>query len=108
MAASTSLGLLGVIARVKFAVVADFKVYANQTMQVIQRLHDTTSDVSCISLDEDDVLEGDIYAQISPYVTANYWARISFTSCFLGIKLHLLSGGQAFENSIYVRTTLSR
>lgn len=32
LAATTSLGLLGIIARVKFAVVADFKVYADQTM----------------------------------------------------------------------------
>ncbi|KAF8526103.1 FAD/FMN-containing dehydrogenase, partial [Gautieria morchelliformis] len=65
LAASTSLGLLGIIARVKFAVVADFKVYANQTI-----------------LDEDEVLETDIYAQISPYVTANYWAR-SFPYTFI-------------------------
>ncbi|KAG6901367.1 hypothetical protein C0995_012870 [Termitomyces sp. Mi166 len=56
LAATTSLGLLGVIARVKLGVLADFKVYADQTI-----------------LDEDDVLNGDIYAQISPYVTANYW-----------------------------------
>ncbi|KAG7444062.1 FAD-binding domain-containing protein [Guyanagaster necrorhizus] len=56
LAATTSLGLLGVIARVEIAVVSDYKVYANQTI-----------------LDEDDVLNGDIYAQISPYVTANYW-----------------------------------
>jgi len=27
------------------------------------------------SLDEDEVLNGDIYTQISPYVTANYWVR---------------------------------
>ncbi|KAF8073381.1 hypothetical protein FPV67DRAFT_1477585 [Lyophyllum atratum] len=56
LAATTSLGLLGVIARAKIAIVADFKVFANQTI-----------------LDEADVLDGDIYAQISPYVTANYW-----------------------------------
>lgn len=56
LAATTSLGLLGVIARVEIAVVSDYKVYANQTI-----------------LDEEDVLDGDIYAQISPYVTANYW-----------------------------------
>jgi hypothetical protein len=56
LAATTSLGLLGVIARVKLTVYADFKIYANQTV-----------------LDEDEVLNGDIYAQISPYVTANYW-----------------------------------
>jgi hypothetical protein len=45
-----------VIARVKIAVLADFKVYANQTI-----------------VDEADVLNGDIYAMISPYVTANFW-----------------------------------
>ncbi|RDB15179.1 D-arabinono-1,4-lactone oxidase [Hypsizygus marmoreus] len=56
LAATTSLGLLGVIARVKIEVIADFKVYADQKI-----------------LDESDVLNGDIYAQISPYVTANYW-----------------------------------
>ncbi|GLB45441.1 putative D-arabinono-1,4-lactone oxidase [Lyophyllum shimeji] len=56
LAATTSLGLLGVIARAKIAVVADFKVYSNQTI-----------------LDEEDVLNADLYEQISPYVTANYW-----------------------------------
>ncbi|KAF9255073.1 FAD/FMN-containing dehydrogenase [Marasmius fiardii PR-910] len=55
-AATTSLGLLGIIVRVKFAVLSDYKVYANQTI-----------------VDEDDVLNGDLYAAISPYVTANYW-----------------------------------
>ncbi|KAL0960536.1 hypothetical protein HGRIS_005574 [Hohenbuehelia grisea] len=56
LAAQTSLGLLGVIARVKLQVYADYKVYADQKI-----------------LDEADVLNGDIFAQISPYVTANYW-----------------------------------
>ncbi|KAE9397584.1 FAD/FMN-containing dehydrogenase [Gymnopus androsaceus JB14] len=56
LAATTSLGLLGVIARVELAVVADYKVYANQTI-----------------LDEEEVLNSDIYEEISPYVTANYW-----------------------------------
>ncbi|KAG6917160.1 hypothetical protein DXG01_003596 [Tephrocybe rancida] len=56
LSATTSLGLLGVIARVRLAIVSDFKVYANQTI-----------------VDEEDVLNGDIYSQISPYVTANYW-----------------------------------
>lgn len=59
LAATTSLGLLGVIARVKMAILADYKVYANQT-----------------TLDEDDVLNGDIYGMISPYVTANFWVRL--------------------------------
>lgn len=56
LAATTSLGLLGVLARIKMEVVADFKVFANQEI-----------------LSEDEVLNGDIYVQISPYVTANYW-----------------------------------
>lgn len=56
LAATTSLGLLGIIARIELAVFADYKVYANQTV-----------------LDEEEVLNGDIYEQISPYVTANYW-----------------------------------
>lgn len=56
LAATTSLGLLGIIARAKIEILADFKVYANQT-----------------TLSEDEVLNGDIYAQVSPYVTANYW-----------------------------------
>ncbi|KAF2180352.1 FAD/FMN-containing dehydrogenase [Zopfia rhizophila CBS 207.26] len=56
LAASTSLGLLGVIARIKFKVYPDFKVYAKQD-----------------TLSEDDVLNGDIYSLISPYATANFW-----------------------------------
>lgn len=59
LAATTSLGLLGIVARVKLAVVADFKVYANQTI-----------------LDEEDVLQGDIYGMIEPFVTANLWVSI--------------------------------
>lgn len=65
LSATTSLGLLGVIARVKLQVLADFKVYADQTV-----------------LDEDHVLNGDIYAQISPYVTANYWVCVSVVHMF--------------------------
>lgn len=64
LAASTSLGLLGVIARVEMAILADYKVWANQT-----------------TIDEDDVLNGDMYAEISPYVTANYWVRSSLVFC---------------------------
>lgn len=54
LAATTSLGLLGAITKVKFKVRPDFKVWANQTI-----------------LDESDVLNGDIYGLISPYATAN-------------------------------------
>jgi L-gulonolactone oxidase len=54
LAATTSLGLLGAITKVKFKVRPDFKVWANQTI-----------------LDENDVLNGDIYGLISPYATAN-------------------------------------
>ncbi|ORY16521.1 FAD/FMN-containing dehydrogenase [Clohesyomyces aquaticus] len=56
LAASTSLGLLGVIARIKFKIYPDFKVYAKQDI-----------------LTEDKVLNGDIYGLISPYATANFW-----------------------------------
>ncbi|KAH8724583.1 hypothetical protein GQ44DRAFT_740205 [Phaeosphaeriaceae sp. PMI808] len=55
-AASTSLGLLGVIVKVKFKVYPDFKVYAKQDILL-----------------EKDVLEGDIYGMIAPYGTANFW-----------------------------------
>ncbi|KAI1089500.1 FAD/FMN-containing dehydrogenase [Rostrohypoxylon terebratum] len=56
LAASTSLGLLGVIVRMKFKIYPDFKVFAQQK-----------------TLDEDDVLNGDIYGMIAPYATANFW-----------------------------------
>lgn len=59
LAATTSLGLLGIVARAKIEILKDFKVSANQ-----------------ITLDEDEVLNGDedaMFKQISPYVTANYW-----------------------------------
>ncbi|KAK2057538.1 FAD-binding domain-containing protein [Colletotrichum caudatum] len=56
LAASTSLGLLGVIVRMKFRIYPDFKVYAQQK-----------------TLEEEDVLDGDIYGMIAPYATANFW-----------------------------------
>ncbi|KAL7933469.1 hypothetical protein V8C35DRAFT_304486 [Trichoderma chlorosporum] len=56
LAASTSLGLLGIIARIKMQIFPETKVYAMQT-----------------TLDESDVLNGDIYKLISPYLTANFW-----------------------------------
>ncbi|KAI2627241.1 FAD/FMN-containing dehydrogenase [Xylaria nigripes] len=56
LAASTSLGLLGVIVRMKFKIYPDFKVFAQQKI-----------------LDEDEVLNGDIYSMIAPYATANFW-----------------------------------
>ena len=56
LAASTSLGLLGPIAKLKFKIYPDFKVYAKQDI-----------------LSEDEVLNGDIYGLISPYATANFW-----------------------------------
>ena len=60
LAAITSLGFLGIIVHTKVEILADFKVYANQE-----------------TVDEKDVLNGDIYAEISPYVTANYWVGCS-------------------------------
>jgi hypothetical protein len=56
LAATTSLGLLGAIVKIKFMVRPDFKVYANQKI-----------------LDESEVLNGDIYGLIAPYATANFW-----------------------------------
>jgi L-gulonolactone oxidase len=56
LAASTSLGLLGPIARMTFKVQPDFKVYAQQE-----------------TLSEEEVLDGDIYGMIAPYATANFW-----------------------------------
>ncbi|KAH8886762.1 FAD-binding domain-containing protein [Thozetella sp. PMI_491] len=56
LAASTSLGLLGVIARIKLKIYPDTKVYAKQDI-----------------LEEADVLNGDIYGLIAPYATANFW-----------------------------------
>ncbi|KAJ7149432.1 hypothetical protein C8R43DRAFT_1007086 [Mycena crocata] len=84
LAATTSLGLLGIIARVKIAVLADYKVWANQT-----------------TLDEDEVLNGDIYAQISPYVTANYWWWPSVKKFHLrtyGV-MPLSASGNAFQST---------
>ncbi|EHA56595.1 hypothetical protein MCOR27_000128 [Pyricularia oryzae] len=56
LAASTSLGLLGIIARIKMSVYPDTKLYAMQK-----------------TLEEKDVFEGDIEALIAPYATANLW-----------------------------------
>jgi L-gulonolactone oxidase len=64
LAASTSLGLLGAIARMKFRIYPDFKVYAMQK-----------------TLSEDEVLNGDIYGMISPYATANLWVRVCQPPC---------------------------
>lgn len=61
LAASTSLGLLGVIVRMKFKIYPDFKVYADQK-----------------TLDESEVLNGDIYGMIAPYATANFWVSTCF------------------------------
>ncbi|KLU91242.1 hypothetical protein MAPG_09764 [Magnaporthiopsis poae ATCC 64411] len=55
-AASTSLGLLGIIARIKMRVYPDSKLYAMQK-----------------TLSEDEVFNGDIYGLIAPYATANLW-----------------------------------
>ncbi|KAK1758592.1 hypothetical protein QBC47DRAFT_294911 [Echria macrotheca] len=56
LAASTSLGLLGIIAKIKLKIYPDTKVYAKQE-----------------TLEEKDVLDGDVYGLIAPYATANLW-----------------------------------
>lgn len=82
LAASTSLGLLGVIARIKLKVYPDSKVYAKQE-----------------TYDEKDILEGDIYGLIAPYATANLWVG-TFLPLFLSMLLRLCSGGRTRESSI--------
>ncbi|KAL0568926.1 hypothetical protein V5O48_013046 [Marasmius crinis-equi] len=89
-AATTSLGLLGIIVRVKFAVLSDYKVFANQT-----------------TLDEDDVLNGDIFGQISPYVTANYWwwpGQKKFHLRTYGV-VDIDTSGNAFQSTFSVSET---
>ncbi|KAJ8092273.1 hypothetical protein PM082_024104 [Marasmius tenuissimus] len=89
-AATTSLGLLGVIVRIKYQVYSDYKVYANQT-----------------TLDEKDVLNGDIYAQISPYVTANYWwwpGQKKFHLRTYGV-VDIDTRGNAFQSTFSVTET---
>uniref|UniRef100_A0A0W0FAW3 D-arabinono-1,4-lactone oxidase n=1 Tax=Moniliophthora roreri TaxID=221103 RepID=A0A0W0FAW3_MONRR len=89
-AATTSLGLLGIVARVKFAVVSDYKVYSNQTI-----------------LDEDEVLNGDIFGTISPYVTANYWwwpGQKKFHLRTYGV-VDIDKPGNAFQSTFSVTAT---
>ncbi|KAF2105315.1 hypothetical protein BDV96DRAFT_617857 [Lophiotrema nucula] len=98
LAASTSLGLLGVIARMKFKIYLDFKVYADQKI-----------------LAENDVLNGDIYGLIFPYATANFWCQQGFQSTFSVTKteadtaLGLLNAGanSSFFNSLAETTFFS-
>lgn len=74
LAASTSLGLLGVIARMRIKVYPDFKVYAKQEVYVAVVLFvGALLTLAGCSLLEDEVLDGDIYGLISPYATANFW-----------------------------------
>jgi hypothetical protein len=88
LAASTSLGLLGVIVRMKFKIYPDFKVYADQK-----------------TLDESDVLDGDIYGMISPYATANLWVRTHLPQH--DGMLNDISGGLTRRNSTGGTTTSS-
>ncbi|KAI0753251.1 hypothetical protein C8Q80DRAFT_502896 [Daedaleopsis nitida] len=55
-AATTSLGLLGIISRVTVKIFPEFKLSVNQKI-----------------LSEDEVLNGDIFGLINPYPTANFW-----------------------------------
>ncbi|KAL6854881.1 hypothetical protein ACO1O0_006015 [Amphichorda felina] len=56
LAASTSLGLLGIIARLRLSIYPETKVWAKQRI-----------------LDEDEVFDGNLTALIAPYETANLW-----------------------------------
>ncbi|KAI1820470.1 FAD/FMN-containing dehydrogenase [Xylaria intraflava] len=88
LAASTSLGLLGVIARLKFKVYPDFKVFAQQKI-----------------LSEDEVLNGDIYGMIAPYATANFWwwpYNKKFHWRYYDQVPLTLSGQQGFQNTFSI------
>ncbi|KAL3487933.1 hypothetical protein BJX62DRAFT_185769 [Aspergillus germanicus] len=88
LAASTSLGLLGVIVRMKFKVYPDFKVYADQK-----------------TLDDDEVLNGDIYGMISPYATANFWwwpYKRKFHWRYYDVVPTELSTQEGFQNTFSV------
>ncbi|KAJ0387307.1 hypothetical protein COL922a_002548 [Colletotrichum nupharicola] len=88
LAASTSLGLLGVIVRMKFRIYPDFKVYADQK-----------------TLDEDEVLDGDIYGMISPYATANFWwwpYKRKFHWRYYDVVPTNISEQQGFQNTFSV------
>ncbi|KAL4735477.1 hypothetical protein BDV11DRAFT_196020 [Aspergillus similis] len=88
LAASTSLGLLGVIVRMKFRVYADFKVYADQK-----------------TLDEAEVFDGDIFGMIAPYATANFWwwpYKRKFHWRYYDVVESSISEQQGFQNTFSV------
>ncbi|RDW58580.1 uncharacterized protein DSM5745_11271 [Aspergillus mulundensis] len=88
LAASTSLGLLGVIVRMKFKIYPDFKVYADQK-----------------TLDETEVLDGDIHGMIAPYATANFWwwpYKRKFHWRYYDVVEDQISEQQAFQNTFSV------
>ncbi|KAL4784150.1 hypothetical protein BJX76DRAFT_233184 [Aspergillus varians] len=88
LAASTSLGLLGIIVRMKFKIYPDFKVYADQK-----------------TLDDDEVLNGDIYGMIAPYATANFWwwpYKRKFHWRYYDVVEHGVSEQQGFQNTFSV------
>ncbi|KAF9522205.1 hypothetical protein CPB83DRAFT_919332, partial [Crepidotus variabilis] len=90
LAATTSLGLLGIIARAKIEILADFKVSANQE-----------------TIEEADLLKADIYTEISPYVTANYWwwpGQKKFHKRTYAV-VPITTGGDAFQSTFSISGT---
>ncbi|WQF82856.1 hypothetical protein CDEST_07870 [Colletotrichum destructivum] len=88
LAASTSLGLPGVIVRMKFNIYPDSKVYAHQK-----------------TLEEKDVLDGDIYDMIAPYVTANLWwwpCKRRFHHRYYDVVPTNASAREGFQNTFSV------
>ncbi|KAF6827676.1 FAD fmn-containing dehydrogenase [Colletotrichum plurivorum] len=88
LAASTSLGLLGVIVRMKFKIYPDSKVYADQK-----------------TLEEKDVLDGDIYGMIAPYATANFWwwpYKRKFHWRYYDVVPSNINDQQGFQNTFSV------
>lgn len=92
LAASTSLGLLGIITRLKLAVYPETKVVAYQE-----------------TLEEDEVLNGDVAGLISPWETANLWVRLLPSSHLLLAtgRLTPSSGGRTRRSSTGATTKTS-
>jgi L-gulonolactone oxidase len=94
LAASTSLGLLGIITRLKLAVYPETKVVAYQE-----------------TLEEEEVLNGDVAGLISPWETANLWVRLLTPAPFLLLharsRLTPSSGGRTRRSSTGATTKTS-
>ena len=104
LAASTSLGLLGIIGRMKLAIYPETKVWARQEMCV--STHERRDYADNCSLEEEDVLNGNLTDLIAPYETANLWVRDLIFSARRGSNND--SGGPRRRSSTGGTTTRCR